>query len=357
MSKKFLALFLAVLMVLSLAACGAKAEQPAPQQQETASQPETTEASGAPATLMDKPMVLKFGCSETEETALVQEMKAAAERIAERTNGEISIEIYANNQLGSKNDMVEQMTSGVPIMLANDFNGMASYVDGVGVAGYPYIFEDIYDIYALEKSDWGIEANEKMLEAGFAPIAYTAYGYRHFISTKQITCADDCKGLIMRMSPDPAPQKFITLLGGSPTTSSWVDNYSLLQSGAIDSCEAALDLLWSSSLYEVCDYLCLSGHFITPNIFMTSADIWNQIPAEYQDVLREEIGTAARAITDAAVANEASFVEKFKEAGVTVSEADKESFAAVVPELYKACGEDPGMYDVLMEAIAQGKTR
>lgn len=49
-----------------------------------------------------------------------------------------------------------------------------------------------------------------------------------------------------------------------PTTSTWADNYSLLQTGVIESCEAPLSLLLSSSLNEVCKYLCLSGHFVNP---------------------------------------------------------------------------------------------
>ena len=123
----------------------------------------------------------------------------------------------------------------------------------------------------------------------------------------------------------------------------------------IDSCEASIDLLYSSSLYEVCDYLCLSGHFVTPCVVFTANQYWDMIPAEYQEIVAEELQNAEIAATDVAMAKADEYAAKFEEAGVTVSEADKESFAAVVPALFEACGEDPAVYDVLQAAIAENK--
>ena len=95
-----------------------------------------------------------------------------------------------------------------------------------------------------------------------------------------------------------------------------------------DACEATLDLLWSSSLYEVCDYLCLTGHSVNPNISIMSAENWNAIPAEYQQIITEVMEKTMAAIYDETVANESTIIENFKSKGVEVIDGiDKSKFA------------------------------
>ena len=134
----------------------------------------------------------------------------------------------------------------------------------------------------------------------------------------------------MRMGPSSAAQGFITVMNGTPTTSTWADNYSLLQTGVIESCEAPLSLLLSSSLNEVCKYLCLSGHFVNPFSLCMNPTYWDQISAEDQQTIKSVLTDACVEMADQSMAKEDEFVQQFKDLGVTVSEADKASFAAVV---------------------------
>ena len=173
----------------------------------------------------------------------------------------------------------------------------------------------------------------------------------HFISTFKIEKAADCAGHIMRMGPSSAAQGFITVMNGTPTTSTWADNYSLLQTGVIESCEAPLSLLLSSSLNEVCKYLCLSGHFVNPFSLCMNPTYWDQISAEDQQTIKSVLTDACVEMADQSMAKEDEFVQQFKDLGVTVSEADKASFAAVVPDLFTLLGLDPSIYDTIRAAI------
>ena len=56
-------------------------------------------------------------------------------------------------------------------------------------------------------------------------------------------------------------------------------------------------------------------------------------------------------MADQSMAKEDEFVQQFKDLGVTVSEADKASFAAVVPDLFTLLGLDPSIYDTIRAAI------
>lgn len=348
--KKFLSLTLAIVMALSLVACGGgkKAEEPAKEPAKT--EEPAKEESGK---LMAAPMTFKVCFTENLDTAIGTHIPAAMERITELTNGELQFEICPSAQLGSNPECMEQLINGAPIITAAGFDNMSAFVPECSAPCAPYVFESIDEIFTYRDTDEWTKLSEKIVAAGYQPITMGSWGLRCFISTKPITCADDIKGMIVRMGNSAASQNYITVMGGTPATSAWADNYSMLQTGAIDACEAPVDLLYSSSLYEVCDYLCMSNHLATPGMFVISPTFWEQIPAEYQEIMKDEMGKAMEQIADDFVAKQAEYVQKFKDAGVTVCEdPDIASFAEYVPVLFKALGIDTAEYDAVRNAVA-----
>ena len=341
--KKFLSLTLAIAMALSLAACGGKKVEG------SAAEP-AKEESGK---LMDAPMTFKVCFTENLDTAIGTRIPAAMEKITELTNGELQFEICPSAQLGSNPECMEQLINGAPIITAAGFDNMSAFVPECSAPCAPYVFESIDEIFTYRDTDEWTKLSEKIVDAGYQPITMGSWGLRCFISTKPITCADDIKGMIVRMGNSAASQNYITVMGGTPATSAWADNYSMLQTGAIDACEAPVDLLYSSSLYEVCDYLCMSNHLATPGMFVISPAFWEQIPAEYQKIMKDEMDKAMEQIADDFVASQDEYVQKFKDAGVNVCEdPDSASFAAYVPVLFETLGIDIAEYDAVRNAVA-----
>ncbi len=345
MKQKFLSLLLAAVMVLGLTACGGnKTDTPAPGGDAAGTEPPAAE-----------PMTFKVSYAETEDSIFGQVVNAAFEDITAATDGRLNFEIYPNNQLGSITDMLEQMRAGAPMICSMGFDNLGDVVPDFAPASFPYVFNDLYEVQALAKSDWMAGVETSLVAQDVQPLCYGAIGYRHFISTFPISGAADCKGHIMRMGPSAAAQGFITAMGGTPTTTTWADNYSLLQTGVIESCEAPLSLLLSSSLDEVCDYLCLSGHFVNPFSLCMNPIFWEQISPEDQKVVKDTLSAAAVEMADQAMEMEADFIQQFKDLGVTVTEPDKASFAAVVPDLFQLLDLDPAIYDDIRASIDANK--
>jgi len=353
--KKLFALMLAGIMVLGLFGCGAKEEAPAAPAAPSAPAASAPAAPAAPAEPEADPIVFKFTYSEPEDSIFGKAMPKAAEKITEQTNGRIQFEIFPANQLGSLTDMLEQQRSGAPLICSMGFDNLGDIVPAFAPASFPYVFNDCYEVLALAKSDWIASLEDDLVAADIYPVSMGSSGYRHFISTFEINSAADCKGHIMRMGPSGSAQGFITVMGGNPTTTTWADNYSLLQTGVIESCEAALNALMSSSLGEVCDYLALSGHFVTPFVLTMHPDYWFQMTEEEQKIMQDCFAEAATEILDETMANEENYIQQFKDMGVTVTEPDKASFAAVVPQLFELLDMDPAIYDDIRAAIDANK--
>ena len=363
--KKIIALLLAAILVFTLAACGKKEAAPAT----TPAQSSGTSSSGSSSSgssassgsqsaaaasdhLLDKPMTFKVSFTENPDTAVGQIMPPAFEKISEMTNGDLLFEIYPSSQLGTNTEVMEQITNGAPIIGAAGYDNMSAFVESCIPYAIPYVFENTDEVCAFAKTAAFESLAQDMTAAGYVPISSGTLGVRHFISTFEITKAADVKGHIMRMGAANPCQSFITVMGGSPATSAWADNYSMLQSGQIESCEASIDLLWSSSLYEVCDYLCLSGHLSTPFMYVMSPDFWNQIPGEYQKIIKDVMSDATAELAAKLNGDASGYVQKFKDAGTKVCEnPDIASFTSYLPALFDYLNIPTSKYDEIRKSI------
>ena len=349
MKKRFAFVLVLAMLCGLLGGCGAK-EEPAPA-------PDAEEAVTEEAGPAMEPIVLKYATSFASSATSTVHAQAAADRIAEKTNGAITFEFYPDNQLGNLTDTLEQVMSGMPIMMFSGLDMLGNFVPEANVADVQYVLQDMWEIFPLVESDWwaGVEAD--IIETmNVTPVAYGTVGYRHYIGTKPISCAADMKDVIARMPPSAVTQGFVMVHGGSPTTSTWADNYSLLQTGVFDVCETDVQMLWTSSLQEVSQYLSLTGHSCNPCAIYMNTDLWESIPAEYQQLIHDEFYAAMRAAAEELEANEGTYIQKFKDYGITVIEdVDKASFAEKVPEVFAHVGMDPALYDTVRAAIESAK--
>lgn len=348
--KKVLAIILSIVMVLSLCACGSSGSTEAPAQKEAAS---SAPAQGETQHLLSSPMSFKVATTQSANGLWVKYMQEAYDEITERTNGDLQFQIFPDSELGKNDDCVEQILAGAPLILGCGFDTMTNHSDKLAVASCPYVFQDMSEVFTLTGTDWWDTTVKELADNENIQIfAAGTLGYRHFISSKPISSPDDIKTMIVRMGSD-LMRNWITAMGGSPASGAWADNYSNIQSGVFDACEATLDLLWSSSLYEVCDYMTLSGHSINPNISIMSAKNWNAIPAEYQAIMTEVMENTMQKIYDETVANEAKIIQDFKDKGVEVIEVDKAEFAPYTAELLKIQGYDTAFLDGVNAALGR----
>ena len=147
--KKTLALILALVCILSLAACGNTAAAP----EETKSA-ESAEASTAPA----EPIHIQFGHDNLPGEPLTEAAEFWAERLKEVSGGTMILDVYDSSSLGSKNDLLDQLLAGDAVMVVGDGGFATDYgVADMGITMGPYLFENWEQVDKLVNSDlWPI---------------------------------------------------------------------------------------------------------------------------------------------------------------------------------------------------------
>ena len=106
--SKLLASFLALSMVLTLAACGSSGDQtqsPAPVGSDSPEQSQTSASDG-------KVYSLRMSCEANEGQWLAVMLQDYADAVAEATDNRVQIELYLGSSLGSSDDVWSMFTQG-----------------------------------------------------------------------------------------------------------------------------------------------------------------------------------------------------------------------------------------------------
>ena len=271
---------------------------------------------------------LMFSHTLTENDPYHQAFVQWADAVSERTNGELTIDVYANAQLGAEEDVIEQMRMGANIGHNTDFARLGNYVPEVAVFNGPYMLESMDDVKKAQQLDC-VKEWEKRLEEEFGlKVISFAYvqGYRNVISNKAVTKPEDLSGLKIRTAGAPIWQESIRAIGATPVSLARSEIYSAAQTKAIDGIEDVYTAYANAQLNEVLKVVSETHHIYLVNVSVCSADWFNSLPTEYQEILMEEAKNARE--VDLEENDENKYLDLLKEAGMEVNEVDKAAFQA-----------------------------
>ena len=262
-----------------------------------------------------------------------------AERVAERTDGGLQIEVFHSAQLGVEEDIIEQIRQGANIGQNTDAARLGNYVPGIAVVNAPYFVETLEEAYALADSPTMVQWQEELADQhGLKVVCFDwVQGQRHFFTNAPVRTPEDLDGLRIRTPPAPIWQESIRALGAAPVAMNFGDVYSGLQQRAIDGAELVYPNITAANLNEVLDYVSETGHILLVNFQVVSSDWFNGLPEDYQTALVEECRQAGQETSEVVgdAVEEAKAV--LQERGMTIVEdVDLEAFRAAGEKAYEA---------------------
>ena len=264
-----------------------------------------------------------------------------AERVGERTDGGLTIEVFHSAQLGVEEDIIEQIRQGANIGQNTDAARLGNYVPGIAVVNGPYFVESLEEAYALTESPtmqgWLQELAE---QHGLKVVCFDwVQGFRHFFTNKPIRTPADLDGLRIRTPPAPIWQESVRALGAVPTAMNFGDIYPGLQQRAVDGAELVYPNITAANLHEVLSHGSETGHILLVNFQVVSSQWFDGLPENYQTALVEECRVAGQETSEiiqkAAEEAKAQLIER----GMTIIEdVDREAFREAGQQAYDALG-------------------
>ena len=183
-----------------------------------------------------------------------------AERLHEKSNGNRTIDIYPNQQLGSERECLELLQIGSLGMTKVSTGVLENFVPSLQVLGLPFLFRDKEHRFEVLEGEIGEQFLNGSLDKRLKGLTFYDAGSRSFYSKTLVETPEDLKGLKLRVMESNTAINMVKHLGGSPTPISWGELYTALQQGIVDGAENNLPSFYLSRHYVDCKYYVLDAH-------------------------------------------------------------------------------------------------
>lgn len=212
-----------------------------------------------------------------------------------RTDGEVTVSIFGNSQLGSEVETAREVQGGRTLQSTIITTGaMSSYYPDYQMMTAPFIFDNWRQAWAFFDGEWFADFMSGTVEQTDMRYLGTfddGGGFVAFTNNKRlIETVEDLEGLNIRTEENPGHVAIMRALGASATPLPWGEVITALETGLADGQFNAPVLNTTFNFHEVTDYTTLTGHVYNSAAWLVSEE-WFQSLTESQ---QEAIVTSAR---------------------------------------------------------------
>ena len=288
------------------------------------------------AAVSEAKMVLKLGHYANADHAGNLAAKMFAQGVADRTNGEITVEIYPNNELGNPPEVLEQNVLGVIDMSLPTQGQLAKYSKKFGCVMLPFAYENYDHAYRVLDGPFIQWAQKDLEDAGLVFLANWEWGFRNLTdSVRPINTPDDVKGLKIRTPPELSNQSAMEALGATVQTIQFSELPMALKQGVVDGQENPVSVIYAFKIYETQKYLAMTGHTYNSMVHVMSKKTWDKLTPDQQQVVKEESKKAGDFMRKTLRDAEADQIKKLQDLGMQVTWPDLAPFKAKMGPAYE----------------------
>ena len=333
--KKLLAMLLALVMVLSMAACGGNK---APETQApAANDPTDAPATEAPTDEVGDPITLIFSIAAVPTDAHGAAQKVFKEKLEEISGGNITVECYDSGTLYGQDTEHDALKNGDVDLIYSSASWLTDGSPWVSMFTAGYVFQSYEHMTAVLNGEIGQEMFQKIAEEqNILPLGAFYLGTRQIsLSTdKHIKTPEDLAGINLRMPNSDAWVFLGTAMGVNPTPIGFNDLYLALQTGTVEGQDNPLPTVKSAKFYEVQKSISLTNHLVDSVWPTINMNTWNKLTDTQKAWVLEAVEAAREACDTQNLTTEAEVVSFLEEQGLKVYEADVAAFAEHVLDKY-----------------------
>lgn len=290
--RKWLLLSSLVLLVLLFAACGGSSEGEETSDEETAD--ESTEATEETEGTDGESHTFGITYTTPETGSTHLGMERFKELVEEGSNGQITVELYANGQLyASEREAIEAVQAGNIEMTVTASAPVAGFDKRFIALDLPFIFPDHKTAYEALDGELGQTLLDGLPEIGLVGLAYGETGMRHFTNnSRPIEKPEDMEGLKYRVMENEVHIDTFSAYGADASPFAFGELYSALQQNVYDGMDNPLNLIDQMKFYEVQDYLTISNHSYTATVGFMNLDFFEGLSEDQQQLLKDSASEA-----------------------------------------------------------------
>lgn len=289
-------------------------------------------------------------------TAQGQGFLKFGEVVSELTNGEVTLKVFPDAQLGSGGEAFELLEDGQIAMYAIAPGYLAEFAPSVQSLVVPFVFRDFDHWKTVVSGEIGAElAKDVEKNTGAMILGYFGGSIRNLVSSKPVETVEDIAGLRVRLHPAAVQVKAWEAIGVVPTVMAYGEIYSGLQLGVVDGLENEAEWVLRMKFYEKASYYVQTEHEYVTRPVLFSKVVFERLTADQQEAVRE----AGRQATAFQRELEHKFDSESKvtlaeEHGVNIVQVDKAQIQQAVAAALEPVIADLGLVEAV-ERIRSAK--
>lgn len=278
---------------------------------------------------------IRIGHSDTTSNLIHVSLLHFAEAVKERSGGEITVEVFAAEQLGSNAEMSEMIEMGNLDAMMMPSGQESNYAPKMLVLSLPFLFSDYDHVYKVLDGPIGDSIIADLASRNMVQVAWWENGLRQITNNvRPLEKPEDLQGLKIRTPEDDLTLAIFRAYGASPAPMAFSELYLALQQGTFDGQENPVANIFANNFQDVQKYITMVNYQYQPKNMIFNAARWNSFSDEQKKLLSDaakEFGAEHRkAIRD----NEESMLAKLKEAGMEVGYPDTKPFIDAAQSVY-----------------------
>lgn len=253
--------------------------------------------------------------------------------VESNAGGNVTVELYANAQLGNGPEILQQCMQKVVEATTTGEADLSSYYPELQVFSIPFLFRNRMEFYDMLDSDYMQRMYDDIAAKTRIRIvsSFDNGGFRNISNNiRPIKAAADLKGLKIRCMEIPAHLRMFEALGALPTPIPFSELYTALQTGTVDGQENSAMVMMDGSIYEVQKFYTLDGHLISPAYIAVNEDWLKGLAPELQKVVLDGGRVAQMAARGAINASESMALDQMCTFGTAIYGPTAEEKASFV---------------------------
>lgn len=329
--KKIVSVLLAVVMMLSLAACGGTGSNSGSSAggDSTASGGGTNTPSDSTSTGSDiKPVTLKAYSPGNENSVPTKTIIEYARLVSEASGGAITLDVHHSGELGNDAESIESVRMGTIDIIFAGTSGFTSFYEPAKVLDLPFLFDSAEQAYEVTNGEIGEQIFAGFDDFGLVYLSEGDNGMRHISTTnKPIHSAADVKGLKIRV---PTSQLYLDVweaLDATPVALALNELALALSNGTAEGQDNATYHLVANATYDSIKYFSNINYMWMGCTMAANSSSWNKLDPAVQTILKEQAKVAAKYSFDTIAADNETATKTLTDAGVEFDyEPDIQSF-------------------------------
>ncbi len=260
-----------------------------------------------------------------------------AARVAERTDGAVSVSIYPGGQLGGEVELQDQVAMGTIQAASIGTPVMAGRYEPLDILNMYYLWEDRDHMVDVLEGEIGRDLWEAYeAETGARVIAANwQQGTRHTLLRRAATTPAEMSGIKIRVTAGvPLYNDLWAAMGASPVPLSFPEANPAMRTGVVDAVELPFNWMIDGGFVPLGSHVALTGHYFYTNVVLVNAAWFDDLPDEYREIIVEEARAAGETNTSLVLEGEDALREEIEAAGLEFVEVDYEAFRDSVQPVF-----------------------